>query len=82
VPVPLTVELDADALAEAIAAKVRAVLSEEVQSPWLTKAEAIDYTRIRTGTFEEMAADGRLPSHGGKTKVFFRPELDAALLKL
>lgn len=49
---------------------------------WMSKAEAIAYTRLAPGTFTMLAASGRLPSHGGKTKVFNRDELDLALLSM
>lgn len=77
----------------ALAADPIAVLAEHVvgaveerlgalTSPWLSKAEAIEYTKLRPGTFRDLAASGRIPSHGGKTKVFHRDELDRALASL
>jgi len=41
--------------------------------------EAIAYTRIPAGTFRKWVAAGRVPSHGGRRKLFHRDELDAAL---
>jgi hypothetical protein len=67
----------ADAVAQRVAAKL-----DELQpgsSPWLTREEAIAYTRLPKGTFDKRAACGEFPSHGGRTKVFHRAELDAAL---
>ena len=49
-------------------------------SPWLTTAEAIEYSRLPDGTFRKLSASGKIPSHGGHTKVFYRPEVDQALL--
>jgi len=31
-------------------------------------------------TFRKLAACGKIPSHGGRTKLFYRPEVDDALL--
>ena len=41
--------------------------------------EAIAYTRVPAGTFRKWVAEGRIPAHGGKRKLFHRAELDAAL---
>jgi excisionase family DNA binding protein len=41
--------------------------------------EAITYTRIPEGTFRKWVAEGRIPSHGGKRRLFHRGELDVAL---
>jgi excisionase family DNA binding protein len=72
----------ADQLAERLAPRVADLIGGPISasSPWLTTAEAIDYTRLPEGTFRKLAASGRIPSHGGKTKLFYRPELDQALL--
>lgn len=51
-------------------------------TPWLTTAEAIKYTRLPEGTFRKLAACGKIPSHGGRSKLFYRPELDETLLTL
>ena len=48
--------------------------------PWLTTAEAIKYTGLPDGTFRKLAACGKIPSHGGRSKIFYRPEVDQALL--
>jgi hypothetical protein len=31
---------------------------------------AIEYTQIPAGTFRKMTADGRIPSHGSRRKLF------------
>jgi hypothetical protein len=49
-------------------------------SPWLTTQEAIAYSKLPEGTFRKLASSGKIPSHGGRTKVFYRPEIDDALL--
>ena len=49
-------------------------------SPWLTTREAIAYSKLPEGTFRKLASSGKIPSHGGRTKVFYRPEIDDALL--
>jgi len=49
-------------------------------SPWLTTQEAIAYSKLPEGTFRKLASSGKIPSHGGRAKVFYRPEIDDALL--
>lgn len=49
-------------------------------SPWLTTTQAIAYTGLPEGTFRKLAACGKIPSHGGRSKIFYRPEIDQALL--
>lgn len=52
-------------------------------SPWMRKPEAVLYTRLGRSTFEKMAADGRIPSHGpGRAKLYHRSELDEAIRRL
>ena len=72
----------ADELAERLAGRVEERLSAACRraSPWLTTAEAIDYTRLAEGTFRKLAASGKIPSHGGRAKLFYQPELDQSLL--
>jgi hypothetical protein len=48
-------------------------------SPWMTFEEAVEYTRVPTGTFRKLSADGIFPAHGGKRRVYHRQELDSAL---
>jgi excisionase family DNA binding protein len=51
-------------------------------TPWMTTDEAIAYTRIPAGTFDKLAARGRIPSHsadGGRRKLYHREELDRYL---
>ena len=76
-------------LVDEIAARVADQLATEVGrlltesrgvGPWLTTAEAIKYTALPEGTFRKLAACGKIPSHGGRSKIFYRPELDQALL--
>jgi hypothetical protein len=69
-------------LADRVAAKVAEATSRggDQRTPWLTTAEAIDYTRLAEGTFRKLAASGKIPSHGGRSKLFYRPELDETLL--
>jgi hypothetical protein len=52
----------------------------EDSSPWLTTQEAIAYSKLPEGTFRKLASSGKIPSHGGRTKLFYRPEIDGALL--
>lgn len=71
-----------DELAERLAPKVAALIATDSPktTPWLTTTEAVEYSRLPEGTFRKLAACGKIPSHGGRAKLFFRPELDQALL--
>jgi excisionase family DNA binding protein len=79
----LRLEIDLDQLADEVATRVAARLAEriasEASSPWMAMDEAIAYTRIPAGTFRKLVAAGRIPSHGGRRKLFHRAEVDAAL---
>lgn len=47
------------------------------QSPWLTEAEAAEYSRCSMWALRRM----RLPAYNsGGRKVYFKPHIDAALL--
>ena len=61
-----------DAIAAAVAQRLEARLDELTgrDSPWMSTAEAIAYTRIPEGTFRKLAAEGRIPSHGGRRRLF------------
>jgi hypothetical protein len=77
----------ADGLAERLAQHLAPLLAELVSgqdagSPWLTTYEAVEYTRLPESTFRKLASCGKIPSHGGRAKLFYRPELDTALLGL
>lgn len=78
--IPISLDSLVEPLAERLAEVLGPLLAEK--SPWMTKEEAIEYTRLAPGTFKMYAADGRIPSHGGKTKIFRRDELDEALRRL
>ena len=45
----------------------------------MTRA-AITYSGLAESTFRKLAACGKIPSHGGRAKLFYRPEIDRALL--
>ena len=72
----------ADELADRLRPEVAALMTDSfpMQRRWLTTAEAIEYSRLPEGTFRKLAACGKIPSHGGRAKLFYRPELDRALL--
>ena len=76
----------ADELAERVAEHLAPRVAELVSdgpaahtSPWLTTAQAIEYSRLPEGTFRKLLACGKIPCHGGRAKLFYRPELDQAL---
>jgi hypothetical protein len=68
-------------LAREVALEVTRALRDDIgaASPWMSTAEAIAYSALPPGTFRKRAASGEIPSHGGKTKIFHRAELDRAL---
>lgn len=71
----------ASRVADQLATEVQRLLTETRGSgPWLTTAQAIKYTGLPDGTFRKLAACGKIPSHGGRSKIFYRPEIDQALL--
>src|SRR3954452_3564955 len=80
---PRRVQLDLAPFAEQVALHVAELVREQLemerQSPWMLMEEAIEYTRVPAGTFRKWVAEGRIPGHGGKRKLFHRAELDAAL---
>jgi excisionase family DNA binding protein len=71
-----------DELAERLAPRLAQIAQPQADpgTPWLTTTEAIEYTRLPSGTFKKLAACGKIPSHGGRTRLFYRPELDQCLL--
>lgn len=79
---PLLIEHLAERLAEHLVPRLARLGSNGPAdaSPWLTTKEAIAYAKLPEGTFRKLAASGRIPSHGGRTKLFYRPEIDEALL--
>jgi excisionase family DNA binding protein len=71
-------------VAQSIAERAVDVFAERLVggTPWMTTDEAIAYTRIAPGTFDKLAARGRIPSHsadGGRRKLYHREELDRFL---
>lgn len=72
----------AERLAECLAPRLAELISTAPASPspWLTTSQAVAYTGLPEGTFRKLAACGKIPSHGGRTKIFYRPEVDEALL--
>lgn len=77
-PLDHLVRLLAGPIAEAVAKRVG---SAEPASEWLTRKEAIEYSRLPKGTFDKLAASQRLPSHH-KGRLFNRRDLDRALRSL
>ncbi len=71
----------AERLADRVAPRIAEIVSQGTPaSPWLSTREAIAYSGLPAGTFRKLASCGRIPSHGGRAKLFYRPELDQALL--
>jgi excisionase family DNA binding protein len=76
----------ADELAERLAERLAPRLAELVSAesthatPWLTTSQAVAYTGLPEGTFRKLVACGKIPSHGGRSKIFYRSEVDDALL--
>ncbi|MGH2853003.1 MAG: hypothetical protein ACRDLF_02265 [Solirubrobacteraceae bacterium] len=75
-----------DALADGLAPRLADRMADQLGlpalsegSPWMTFEEAVEYTRVPTGTFRKLSADGTFTAHGGKRKVYHRQELDSAL---
>jgi excisionase family DNA binding protein len=79
----VVVGLDLGSLVESVAQRVAELMEERLtigsDTPWMLMEEAIAYSRVPAGTFRKWVAEGRLPAHGGKRKLFHRAELDAAL---
>lgn len=70
-----------DELAQRLAERLAPIVQTDGdRSPWLTTREAIAYSKLPEGTFRKLASSGTIPSHGGRTKLFYRPEVDQALL--
>jgi excisionase family DNA binding protein len=66
-----------ETVAHLVAERVAALLTERAAgtTPWMTTDEAIEYTRIPAGTFEELSARGRIPFHAadsGRRKRYHR----------
>ena len=52
---------------------------------WMTAAQAADYVNVSLSLFREMVRDGKMPQPrmmGLRTYRWYRPELDAAALRL
>jgi excisionase family DNA binding protein len=79
----MKLEIDLERLADELADQVAKRLGDQLAvpeaSPWMCMADAITYTGIPAGTFRKWVAEGRIPSHGGRRRLFHRAELDAAL---
>lgn len=82
-PPPVVVGLDLSSFIEGVARRVADLVQDRAandrETPWMLMDEAIAYSRVPAGTFRKWVAEGRIPAHGGKRKLFHRAELDAAL---
>jgi excisionase family DNA binding protein len=79
----MRIEIDLDRLVDELTTLVARRLEGQIgspePSPWMCMADAIAYAAIPAGTFRKWVAEGRIPSHGGRRRLFHRAELDAAL---
>lgn len=58
----------------------QSVAGQAPPSPWLTRDEAVRYTRLGLRSFQKRVSEGHIPSHKlGGTMLFLREELDAAI---
>lgn len=83
----MRLNLDNDEYA-ALARELAPLLLDELRrglaqptSPWMQTEEAIAYSQIPEGTFRQWAANGTIPSHGGRRKLFHRAEVDEAIFR-
>lgn len=67
-------------LAARLHEKLSPLLAKAAVSPWMQFKEAVAYSRIPAGTFRRLSAMGLIPSHGGRTKLYHRDEIDDAIL--
>lgn len=67
-------------LAARLHEKLSPLLTRASGSPWMQFKEAVAYSRIPAGTFRRLSAMGLIPSHGGRTKLYHRDEIDEAIL--
>jgi hypothetical protein len=67
-------------LAARLHEKLSPLLARASTSPWMQFKEAVAYSRIPAGTFRRLSAMGLIPSHGGRTKLYHRDEIDEAIL--
>lgn len=50
----------------------------QLQRPWLTRQEAIDYMPFSASKFDQLVSDGIIPKRFiGKSPVFYREDLDS-----
>lgn len=81
--IPNPFEHMVEAVVEQMTARMEAMFRPQAELPrWMTRDEAIEYSRLPEGTFNKLAQARVIPCHGGKTKVFDRLEVDRALLAL
>lgn len=76
-------DLDDDALqvlAIELHDRIAPLIRAAADSPWMLFEEAVAYSRIPAGTFRRLSAAGLIPSHGGRTRLYHRGEVDEAIL--
>lgn len=77
-----TLDQIVDAVADRLYEKLADRFDERApdgSSPWMRTDEAIEYSRIKEGTFRKLVASGQIRSHGVGTKTFHKAELDEDL---
>jgi hypothetical protein len=70
----------ADHLAPRVADAVVARMPESSAAPWMNFDGLCEYTQLPRGTLRKLVAEGTIPKHGNKSHVFYRDEVDRALL--
>ena len=69
-----------DTLAAGLSERMQMQMQDSAGSPWMNFAALVEYTSIPEGTLRRLTGQGKIPSHGGKSKVYHRDEVDKALL--
>jgi hypothetical protein len=69
-----------DRLAPRLAERLAGEMPDTAKPTWMKFKGLLEYTQLPEGTLRKLVADGRIPKHGGKTHIFYRDEVDEALL--
>ena len=69
-----------DRLAPRLAEEVVAQMPKGARAVWMNFDGLCEHTQLPRGTLRKLVADGTIPKHGNKSHVFYREEVDQALL--